>query len=154
MNRLLSNLPFVEASADVTEDDVKKVNPFPRGPQRVKYLTTGQMRRRAQRVRTADAQKANKAYRKNWFKDQRRVSVLRGWLTIIDNPQAFSPVTVNFVRQAMFRDYVANRLRKGEDVGAEFGPVLEQNFADAVFAMKEAFAEDLSRAADRLLVTA
>lgn len=147
MHRLLEKNPFGKAVEDVVEDDKPK-NPFPNGPRQLRYLTTGQMRRAAKRAKVAEHQRANKTYRQNWFKDQRRIATLRGWLIILDNPQHFSERQVRDTADIMFLDFLKHR--EG-DSASEHGPVLLEEFADSVVKLKEAFAEDLSVAADRLL---
>ena len=129
----------------MNETETKKQNPFPSGPRRYGWITTGQQRRRLQREKLAKGQKANKAYRQNWFKDQRRSATLRGWLIILDNPQHFSERQVADIRDIMFLDF----LRRHDAVTDDFEAT--DAFAAAVYGLKEAFADELAVAAERLM---
>lgn len=131
------------------DTETKKQNPFPTGPRRYGWITTGQQRRRLQREKLAKGQKANKAYRQNWFKDQRRIATLRGWLIILDNPQHFSERQVDDIRDIMYLDFLKHYDVNKGDVDEDFD--LVGAFADSVVELKEAFAEDLAVAAERLM---
>lgn len=146
MQDLFSRLPFVKASAEATEDDVRKKNPFPTGPRAMRTMTNGQVRRMYKREDVANAQRNNKAQRRNFFAQRRAVAVLRGQLIVLNTPEAFPIAQVNGVRDALFADF----LKRRPDLLTEERDDQIHLFASTLEQLKLSFAEDLEASAERV----
>lgn len=72
-----------EAELDQQDEDAarerKRLVPK-NGPQRLKFMTSGQVRRTVARGKASEQRKANVRYRKQWMQNQHRIAVLRGQL--------------------------------------------------------------------------
>lgn len=75
----LSNSLGKNAAAPEQEE---RQNPFPRGPQRFRTVTNGQLRRAQVRHAAAQKRKVNRRYRRDWMRNERALNTLQQQWTI------------------------------------------------------------------------
>lgn len=83
-----------EELAEAKRREQQRINKL-QGPERVKYLTNGQVRRRHERDEKARNRKLNRRYRRDWMNKQQAVANLDGQVRVVNSRPVGDPLRQN-----------------------------------------------------------